>query len=383
MSHRSFGTVRQLPSGRWQARYRDPQTNRLVAAPERFATKVDASRWLSAVQTDISRGSWVDPNAGRVSLEDFAARWLSDHPGLRPRTRENYEGMLRLHILPSLREIELARLSPSAVRRWHADLVKAGHLSTATIAKAYRLLHAIMETAVADELIVRNPCVIKGASVDRSSERPVASLPEVLALAEAVGPRYRALVLTATMTGLRLGELLALRRRNIDLLHSSITVTEQLYELADGRQAFGPPKSEAGRRSVALPAQVTADLEVHLAQVSDPGPDGFVFTAPNGGPIRRGNFRQRIWLPALAATGLEHLRFHDLRHTGNTLAAATGASTRELMARMGHASPRAALIYQHATRERDQVIADALGDLLDKASPTAVASVRRVYGAPD
>ena len=195
----------------------------------------------------------------------------------------------------------------------------------------------------------------------------------VLALAEAVGARYRALILTATMTGLRLGELLALRRRNVDLLHAVISVTEQLHELADGRQQFGPPKSEAGHRTVALPPQIVTELEAHLGRYSDPGADGFVFTAPNGGPIRRGNFRRRAWLPAVQATGLDHLRFHDLRHTGNTLAAATGASTRELMARMGHASPRAALIYQHATRERDHAIADALGERLSNASPTRIA----------
>lgn len=240
-----------------------------------------------------------------------------------------------------------------------------------------------MATALADELIMRNPCVIKGASSDRSGERPVASLPDVLALAQHVCFRYRALVLTATMTGLRLGELLALRRRNVDLLHGAVTVTEQLHELADGRQVLGSPKSDAGRRTVALPPQIVRELESHIAQFSQPGPDGLVFTAPEGGAIRRGNFRKRVWLPALSATGLEHLRFHDLRHTGNTLAAATGASTRELMARMGHASPRAALIYQHATAERDKVIADALGTLLDAASPAPVAPVRRVHGDPD
>lgn len=378
MPRRSFGTVRRLPSGRWQARYRDPQSNRLISAADRFVTKAEATRWLSTVETDLARGRWVDPDAGRVRLSDYAHEWLNDHPGLRQRTRENYEGLLRLHILPALGEVELGRLAPSGVRQWHAGLTKRGHLGGATIAKCYRLLHTIMATALADELIMRNPCVIKGASSDRSGERPVASLPDVLALAEHVGSRYRSLVLTATMTGLRLGELLALRRRNVDLLHATVTVTEQLHELADGRQALGPPKSDAGRRTVALPPQIVRELESHIAQFSQPGRDGLVFTAPEGGAIRRGNFRKRVWLPALSATGLEHLRFHDLRHTGNTLAAATGASTRELMARMGHASPRAALVYQHATAERDKVIADALGTLLDAASPAPVASVLRV-----
>jgi len=194
--------------------------------------------------------------------------WLRDHPNLRARTRENYAGNLRNHILPVIGALPLNQLSPNVIRRWHAALSRGGQLSPSTVAKCYRLVHAILETAVADELIVKNPCLVRGAAQDRSAERPIATLTEVLSLAEAVPPRYRALILTATFTG--------------------------------------------------------------------------------------------------------------LRHTGNTLAAATGASTCQLMARMGHASPRAALIYQHATSERDHAIAAALGDMLANAAPAPSAPVHRI-----
>jgi integrase len=378
MAHRSFGSVRRLPSGRWQARFRDPATNELTPAPTPFDTKASATCWLAELQADVGRGNWVDPRAGEISLGEFADRWIAEHASLRPRTRENYAGNLRLHIRPLLGRIALNEVSPSAVRRWHSTLVKEGRLSSATIAKCYRLLHAMMATAVADELIVRNPCVVKGAASDRSEERPIASLSEVKALAAAVDDRYRALILTATLTGLRLGELLALRRRHVDLLHGVVHVTEQLHELADGTQMSGPPKTQAGRRTIALPAPLVVELEQHLAQFADPGSEGYVFTAPTGGPIRRGNFRSRVWLPALAAIGMEHFHFHDLRHTGNTLAAATGASTRELMSRMGHSSSKAALIYQHATRDRDEAIAKALGEMYDGAGTAKSATVRRL-----
>jgi integrase len=127
--------------------------------------------------------------------------------------------------------------------------------------------------------------------------------------------------------------------------------------------SFGPTKTAAGRRSVAIPDVIVPELRWHLQRFAEPGPDGRVFVGPNGATPRRSNFN-RIWRRAVTEAGVSaELHFHDLRHSGNTLAAATGASLRELMSRMGHASSRAALIYQHATSERDRVIADALNQL--------------------
>jgi integrase len=192
------------------------------------------------------------------------------------------------------------------------------------------------------------------------------------------------MALLATFCGLRFGELAALTRDRLDLLHATVTVTEDLDELA-GRLQRGEVKSAASRRSIAIPAVIVPDLERHLAEFSAPGRRGLVFVGPKGGRLRRGNFRRSVWRPAVLAVGVPELRFHDLRHTGNTLAAATGASTRELMARMGHASSRAALIYQHATRDRDAAIAAALSDLVTATvktdRPGAVPLLRRDTGA--
>jgi integrase len=222
----------------------------------------------------------------------------------------------------------------------------------------------MLATAVEDGILVKNPCVIRSAGVERSDERTVATVPQVVALADAIDPRYRAMVLLATFCGLRFGELAGLTRDRLDLLHGTVTVTEQMQELSNGERTASPPKTAAGRRIVALPPHLFGELEAHLSAHAEPGAGGLVFPAPEGGPLRRGNFRQRMWVPACKAVGIAGFRFHDLRHTGNTLAAATGASTRELMARMGHASPRAALIYQHATADRDAAIAAALSDLV-------------------
>lgn len=366
MARRSpWGSVRRLASGRYQARYR--LHGQEFVAPGTFRTKRDADAFLAHVRADVERGTWVNPEAGRITLTEYAWRWLEERPGLRPRTRELYESELRLHILPALGHVELMNLTTSRVRTWHAQMLKAARPGATTVAKCYRLLRAILGTALEDELIVKNPCVLKGAGVEHSPERPVATIEQVYALADTIEPRYRAFVLLATFTGLRLGELQALTRRRLDLLHARVEVVEQMLHLGDGRLLVGPPKSDAGRRTVAIPVAIIPDLEEHLARWAAPGKEGLVFCGFNGQPLRRGTF-YAAWNKATRANGLEGLHLHDLRHTGNTLAAATGASTKELMARMGHSSPRAALIYQHATRDRDEAIASALSDLVSQAT---------------
>jgi integrase len=231
-----------------------------------------------------------------------------------------------------------------------------------TVAKAYRLLRAIMNTAVEDELTRRNPCRIKGAGAERPKERPVLTIPQVFALAEAMPPRFRALVLLGTFASLRWGELAALRRDCVDLDTRTVRVEAAVVELRDGSLVTGRPKTDAGARRVVFPAEIVDDLRWHLQRFAEQKPDGLVFVGELGAPLRRSNF-SRVWKKALSAAAIEGLHFHDLRHTGNSLAALTGANLRELMERMGHASTRAAMIYLHAAADRDRAIADALGTL--------------------
>ena len=336
---RQFGSARRLPSGRWQVRYVTPD-GEIVTAPTTFTAKGDAGRFLDAVRTDLERGHWVDPNAGRIILEAFARRWLQERP-LRPRTKELYEGLLDLHILPALGALELNRITGAKVRSWHADLLRRPYPGDSTAAKAYRLLRSILNTAVEDGRIAANPCQIDAAGRERPAERPVATVAEVYALADAVGAEHRLLVLLACFAGLRLGELQALRRRHVDLDRAAIRVAEQ---------------------TLVLPELVVDELRKHLVAVPD-DPEALVLGRPGNRPFRRATL-YTAWHAATKRLGMEGFRIHDLRHTGNTLAAATGASTKELMARMGHVSPRAALIYQHATRDRDVVIAKALDGMI-------------------
>jgi len=259
------------------------------------------------------------------------------------------------------------------VRRWHAELLVDGP-GQSTAAKSYRLLRAILNTAVEDHHLVANPCAIKGAGIEPCEERRIPEIGQVYRLADLVAPRYRALVLLAAFGGLRRGELFGLSRADIDLLHRTVDVRVQRQERRTGEQLVGPPKTAAGRRSLTLPTELVPDLEDHLARWVGPEADALVFVGEKGGPLRPGVW-QKEWDRARHSIGLPRLHLHDLRHVAGTLAAATGAGTKEIMRRLGHATQDAALRYQHATDERDRVLADGIDRLIQAARAEPIAPV--------
>jgi integrase len=357
--------VRNTKSGRrYDVRLRDV-SGRVYTRT--FGTRREAETYAAREKADRSRGAWVDPRRGAVTLRVWSEGWLAHRPELRIRTRELYRGLLDRHILPYLGDVELSKLSPSQVRSWNAQLRSDRGPGASTAAKAYRLLRAMMRTAVADEVIVRSPCQVERAGVEHSPERPIATVAEVTALADAITPRFRALVLLAAWCGLRRGELLALQRADIDLLHGTVKVERTMHQLAGGTLVVGPPKTDAGRRTVVIPPHVVPDIAAHLEDLVGVEPDALVFTGQKGSPLRP-HVLQKAWVRAKAEVGLGDLHLHDLRHAGNTWAAATGASTKELMARMGHANSAAALRYQHVTAERDHAIANALSTMVELAA---------------
>lgn len=359
---RRFGAVRKLPSGRWQARYLGPD-GVMRPADETFATKGEADQWLVKKEAEILADDWINPDGGKVLFRDFAAEWLRDHPKMRPSSRTRSAGLLRNHINPHLGDKPLGEIRPAQIRRWYKQLSDDG-VGAATIARAYSLLRAIFNTARKDEVIRRNPCQIDGAAIYKGKERPVLTIAEVYSVVEKMPDRYKALVLLATFTGLRWGELAGLRRRNLDLTACEVTVESIVVEVDNSRILLDQePKSEAGLRTVAFPSILGPILETHVKEHVGDSPDAYVFTSVRGTVLRRANFR-KIWLEAQTAAGVSRIRFHDLRHTGATIAAQTGATLKELMQRIGHSTPNAALGYQHTGKGRDQVIAAALDKLI-------------------
>lgn len=331
---------------------------------ERWLPTLAAARVLKTqVEADALAGVAVDPRAGARLLNDYFDGWVDSRlvrgRPLTPATKLGYQRLWRRTVRPTLGRSQLRSVRPEHVRAWHGQVATA--VSATEAAKAYRLLRAVLATAEADELIRLNPCRIRGGGQEHSDERPMVATSLVLELAETIDVRYRALVLVAGFGGLRTGESLGLRRRDVDPLHGELHVEVQAQEVAGHGRIVVAPKSEAGRRVVALPSIVLAALEEHLATFTEAEADAPVFTGLEGGPLRRATL-SRAWRDAVRATGAPAgLRLHDLRHHAATLTARTpGVTTKELMARIGHASPRAALIYQHATTERDRAIADYL-----------------------
>jgi len=358
-SRRHFGTVRKRPSGRWQAIYWHEGG---LHSAGTFTAKADALARLSTIEADFRRGAWIDPSAGQITLKQYANEWIARRPVLAVRTRELYEDLLRIHILPSLGQTTIAGLTPSKVRGWNAQLT-AKHPSTAS--KAYRLLSTMMRNAVDDDLIIKSPCKVIGAGTEHAAERPIASVAEIAALSEAMPARLQLLVELASWCQLRRGEILGLKRCDIDLMHATIRIERSRTFKRDGSSLTKSPKTSSGRRILSIPSNVLKTFEVHLNDFTASDKDALLFTSESGTPLTATSL-QRAWSRARSSIGRPDLHLHDLRHTGLTLAAATGATTAELMHRAGHASASASLRYQHATQDRDHVLANALAELAER-----------------
>jgi integrase len=382
-SKRGFGSIRKLPSGRLQARYTGPDgisyTGRAILNDDDDAKPGEPIRWggsvtfdsrqyadayLARVHAAIQAGKWVSPDADApraaapVTLAAYSKTWLAGRD-LSESTRLLYSNVLR-HILPALGGTPLPAITPAAVRDWHAKL--KGETGPTMRAHAYSLLRTIMNTAVADEVIVANPCRVRGAGSSKRVRaiRP-ASLAELEALAKAMPERYRLMVLLAAWCALRFGELAELRRSDIDVRAGVIHVRRGVIRGAAGEAVKGP-KSEAGKRDVNIPPHLMPAVKAHLRDHVAVSKDALVFPAASGGHMAPSAL-YAVYHPARETAGRPDLRFHDLRHTGAVLAATTGATLAELMARLGHSTVSAALRYQHAAAERDKVIAAALSEL--------------------
>jgi integrase len=182
-------------------------------------------------------------------------------------------------------------------------------------------------------------------------------------LARAVPERWRALILLAAWSGLRFGEIAGLRKHRLDLDEGVVVVVESAGHLSSGKRITGPPKSDAGRRTVAIPPHILDEIRHHVTTFSEPGTTGLVFVGPKGGALRGSGFHASVWKPAKDSLDLPgNLHLHDLRGVSATFAARQGATTKELMARLGHSTPEMALRYQRAEADRDKELAKRMSD---------------------
>ena len=373
--HRRFGNIRKRASGRYQVRYPGPD-GRMRTGPVTYERKSDAERALSLIEAQMISGEWADSDRSKIKFQDYAAYWLAQRPGLRPRTIDLYAWLCHKHINPYLGGVPLGRLSTPMIREWRAGLLRSG-VSVSMAAKAYRLLRSILATAVEeDKILARNPCRVRGAGTERAPERPVLTVAQVFELAELVGRRavgnvrllpaggyrirYRRHGVMRTLpevhpeqTGGRsspmgngpgtrgrlrlrpprpccgaasdirkpaLGEVTALRRCDLDLATGIVRVRFAYAERSTGELVLGAPKSRAACRIVGIPQSIIPAMHEHLSVFARPDADALIFPGAKGGPLRRSNFnKMSAWPRAVRAVGAQGLHFHDLRHTGQSL----------------------------------------------------------------
>ncbi len=377
---REFGTIRRLPSGRYQATYIGPDLGR-HKAPVTFENRDLAVVWLRNERRLIDDAAadevrWVSPEERReaarrkaepkVSFGEYGARWIFERRNakgepLRALTRKDYEQVLATYLAPTFGDRPIDQITRADVRTWHTKLAPAPPRART---KAYGLLRAIMNSAVDDELIAASPVHIRGAGAATKKRKVEPATPaEIEIMADAMPPRLRASVIISAWCALRYGELAELRRKDIDVKRHVIRVRRAVVFLKGGPEV-GPTKSDAGVRDVSVPPHIWPVVEEHLRDYVRSSPDALLFPSEGRGHIWHSGMNN-YFSKARAAAGREDLTWHDLRHTGATLAAQVGATTAELQARLGHSTSVAAQLYQHAAKDRDRQIAERLSELVD------------------
>jgi integrase len=339
--------------GGWQVRYRDP-TGR--ARAKSFKRKVDANRYAQAVEGDKIRGQWIDPRLARGTFGQYVDGWRPTIANLKPKTRAEYESLLRAHLLPAFGGVQLGKITTDTVRGFIADIER--RLSPARVRQAYQLLSMILKSAVESDHIAKSPCV--GVRLPRGAKRKMRYLTaeEVERLAQAIGPEHETLVYLLAYGGLRWGEAVALRRERCNLLKKAVDIQEAASDVG-GKLYFGPTKTYEDR-TIPLPGFLVEKLARHLESVPS-DPDALVFTTKGGQPLRGANWRKRVWLPALERASLEPIRIHDLRHTCASLLIDQGHSPKAIQAHLGHSSIVVTLdIYGHLYPEEREKIAAGL-----------------------
>jgi len=323
---------------------------------------------LSSTHTDLSRGNWFDPRRADIRFADWANTWTQNVVDLRPSTFARDTGYLNRYLLPVFGEMPLGDISVGLVRRWVSDLSASG-LAPATVVKAGQILSKVLRSAVEEGVISTNPTsAVRLPRLERHEMRNLSPI-EVSGLADAIDPRYRAVVFLGAYGGFRAGELFGLRVSRLDLPAQRVEVVEQVVEVS-GHLHFGAPKTKAGRRTVPVPAVVCDALREHLLTWPS---DDLVFTAPDGGPVRLASWRSRFFKPAVEAADVAPLRVHDLRHTAVSLWIAAGASPREIAARAGHTSVSIVLDrYGHLLPGSENRVNDELDRLAATPSPAVL-----------
>ncbi len=372
---RSFGAVERLASGRFRASYVPARSAKRVLAPHTFATEKQAGNWLDGVAVDLRRGVAVDYVRGSITLSQYGRRFLTEHrPAIKESTAHRYDRLWLTRVEPALGSLPLRAIQVSSVRGWVAQMSRDG-LAPRTVLAAFRLLSLVLNAAGDDGEVPRNPCAHARKSLPRmpKPEPRILSPSEVAALRAGMGDGWPVLLFDVLrLTGVRIGEALALRRRHVDVLHRVLHVERAVGEV-NGRLVEGDTKTHQ-KRAVTLPDTLLAALVAHLDSLPA-SPDTLLFPSRAGTWLRYGAYRRAVWDPACVAAGLAGAKPmkptttsvlrpgpkpkqrwtatvtpHDLRATHGSVVAA-GHGPLEAARRLGHAD--ATVLLAHYARPLD------------------------------
>ena len=359
-----MSSIKKRKNGQWRARYRD-QAGKEHA--RHFERKTDAQRWLDEVTTSVITGQYVHPNAGKITLKDYAEIWRGEQVQHRPTTRAYIETNLRLHVYPYLGDRPLSSITPQDVRVWLNKLSvgdleadpKVRPIAASTIATIHGVVSGIFRCAIRDRRVAMNPC--EATRLPKPERKLVVPpTPEtVAAIIEQSPEQYRAMFVLAAGSGMRNGEILGLTRDRIDFLRRTVSVDRQLVTVAGRAPFLAPPKTPASVRVIPLPQVVIDALSLHVKNHGI-GEQDFMFTL-NGKPIGRSQFGRFIWRPLVAEVGVSGLRFHELRHFYASLLIRYGESVKVVQTRLGHANAAETLdTYSHLWPDADDRTRDAI-----------------------
>jgi integrase len=339
--------IAKRPDGRWRARYRDSADKE---HSRHFKRKVDAQHWLDEVTTAVTTGMYVDPGRSRITVGDWSLRWLDTKVDLKPSTRARYEGLLRVNVLPRWGDIRLSDVTHEGVAAWVAELIASG-LSAATVRQAHRVVSLAFSLAVRSGRLARNPADHVPLPRALKPEKIFLTVDQVEQLA-ITAREYRLVILFLAYTGVRFGELSALRVRRLDLMRRRAEIVEAVAEVG-GRAVFSTPKSYQVR-SVPIPRFLVDELGLHIARKQI---DDFVFASPRGSLLWLQNFRHAVFDRAARTSGLDGLTPHSLRHTAASLAIMSGADVKVVQQMLGHYAGDRSQVDHCAVRYRRAAVA--------------------------
>jgi integrase len=374
---------------RYRVRWIDPQTGEPRA--KLFERKALAEEYDANVHADLSRGQWIDPRSGKISVTEYAERWRGDQLH-RPATADRVEREFRLHVLPLLGRLQLGQVRASHIRRWVRD--RSMVLAPSSLAVVYSDLAAMFNTAIRDRLIVSTPCVDIRLPTIEPADRFVPTPDQVHDLAEALPERYRAIPHVVAGCGTRAGETFGLELDHVDWLQNrEVKIMQQVVSETGRKPYLARPKTSTSRRTVEL-ADVTGlalarhielfpPVEIEVVDEADlrkpvTRPAKILFTDDDGEPLYRRSW-SRILQPVARRLGFpERFGLHHLRHMYGSLLVHAGASVKTVQLALGHASPMTTLeIYTHEWPEATDTVRNLVDGVLGQRTRAASSRPRR------